>query len=115
MAPRVVDPAGLPVHALPGRQMVEVFAEQGVTLRLVDLPPGEPRTPHEHTDAAECMIVLSGQGQVWVSGETAPVQAGQAMLVPPGTPHMVFNTGAEVLKLACFFPTANVAASYVQH
>jgi mannose-6-phosphate isomerase-like protein (cupin superfamily) len=115
MAPRVVDPAQLPVQALPGRRIVEAFADHGVTLRLVDLPPAEPRTPHEHTEVAECMVVLAGKGQVWVAGETAPVHAGDAILVPAATPHMVLNTGSDVLKLACFFPTADVAASYVQH
>lgn len=124
MAPRVRNAAGATVQALPGRQMVELFsAQQGgaerVTFRLVEIPrvrPPDRRTPHEHRDVEECVYVLAGRGVVWVDGETAPLHPGDAVLVPPGTPHMVLNTtDDEPLKIACFFPTANMPATMVEH
>lgn len=123
MAPFVRKSASLPSQALPGRRMVEVFSgieggAEGVTFRLVEIPrlrPPERRSPHEHRDVEECIFVLSGRGRAWVEGQCAPVEAGDAILVPAGALHATLNVGDEPLRLACFFPTADMPASLVEH
>lgn len=120
---RVSNAASLPARPLPGRQMVELFSgRQGgaerVTLRAVEvrrLEPPEQRHPHEHRGVEECIYVLAGRGRAWVSGETAPIGPGDAVLVPPDTPHLLINDGAEPLRVLCFFPTADLPASLIEH
>jgi mannose-6-phosphate isomerase-like protein (cupin superfamily) len=63
----------------------------------------------------ECIYVLSGRGRVWIAGESAPVGPGDAVLVPPATPHVVLNVGDELLRLACFLPTPDMPASMRDH
>ena len=93
---------------------------QHVTLRLVEIPPLEPparRHPHEHRAVEECVLVLAGRGLAWVEGETAPLAQGDALLIPPSTPHMLLSTagpGGDPLRVACFFPTADMPASMVE-
>ncbi len=123
MAIRVRNVADAPVQALPGRQMVELFsgavgAAERVTLRIVEIPrlgPPARRSPHEHRDVEECIYVLSGHGLAWIDGETAEVRPGDAVLVPPATPHLLLTRGDTPLRLACFFPTADMPASMVEH
>jgi uncharacterized RmlC-like cupin family protein len=94
---------------------------QQVTLRLVEIPPLEPparRHPHEHRAVEECVLVLAGRGLAWVGGDTAPLTEGDALLIPPSTPHMRLSTsgpGGDPLRVACFFPTADMPASMVEH
>lgn len=123
MAIRVRNVADVPLQQLPGRWMAELFsaAECGserVTLRVVELPrlvrPAR-RHPHEHADVEECILVLAGHGRVWINGETAALRPGDALLVPPATPHVVLNHGQEVLRMACFFPTPDLQATFVDH
>ncbi|MBI2755325.1 MAG: cupin domain-containing protein [Chloroflexi bacterium] len=103
--------------------MAELFSgraggAQRVTLRVVEIPrlrPPDRRHPHEHRDVEECIYVLAGRGRVWIGGEIAAVQAGDAVLVPAGTPHATLNIADEPLRLACFFPTADMPASLIEH
>ncbi len=102
---------------LPGRTALElVSGEKGaraVTLRLVEIPvpaPGEtPRAPHHHSDFEECIYVLAGRGTTFADSGTYQLQAGDALLVPPGEKHVTRNTGSEPLVLLCFFPVADIA------
>jgi quercetin dioxygenase-like cupin family protein len=102
---------------LPGRTALElVSGEKGaraVTLRLVEIPvpcAGEtPRAPHHHSDFEECIYVLAGRGTTYADSGTYELQAGDALLVPPGEKHVTRNTGNEPLLLLCFFPVADIS------
>jgi quercetin dioxygenase-like cupin family protein len=102
---------------LPGRTALEIVSgEKGahaVTLRLVEIPvptPGEtPRGPHQHSDFEECIYVLAGRGTTYADSGTYEMQAGDALLVPPGEKHVTRNTGDQPLMLLCFFPVADIA------
>lgn len=103
---------------LPGRKSLElVSAEKGsraITLRLVEIPvarEGEKmRGPHFHSNSEECMFVLSGQGTTHAETGDFKLEAGDAILIPPGEKHVTRNSGNEPLILLCFFPTADVTA-----
>lgn len=123
MPPRVRNARDLAPQKLPGRSMVELFSgsaigSQQVTFRVVEIPrvrPPERRYPHEHISVEECIYVLSGRGRVWVAGESMPVETGDAVLIPPATLHATLSVSDEPLRLACFFPTADMPASLVEH
>jgi quercetin dioxygenase-like cupin family protein len=104
------------VLGLPGRRSLEICSgERGahsITLRKVEIPVesfGPPtRGMHSHLNSEECIYVLSGQGTTCTAAGEYVLQAGDAIVIPPGEKHMTRNTGAEPLMLLCFFPIADI-------
>jgi mannose-6-phosphate isomerase-like protein (cupin superfamily) len=39
-------------------------------------------------------FVLKGEGLAHADGESFPIRAGDSLLLPPGSPHVIENTGA---------------------
>jgi mannose-6-phosphate isomerase-like protein (cupin superfamily) len=64
--------------------------------------PGETVPAHEHTDMEEVFYVLSGQGEMRVGSEVAPVGARDRVIVPPRTAHVLTNSGTARLRLVTF-------------
>lgn len=99
--------------ALPGRDSADPFADvsdAGLSMRIVDVEPGD-RSPHLHPHTYEAMYVVSGSGTLWEAGETGRVEAGDAILVPPNTPHATIADEGAPLRLACFFPRGDLASN----
>jgi len=46
---------------------------------------------HRHNDAEEVIIVLQGQGNSIVNGETTPMGPGDVCYIPQGAPHSFEN------------------------
>jgi quercetin dioxygenase-like cupin family protein len=94
---------------VPGRKLKWLFhPEQGeaenCSMNVVEIAAGETVKPaHSHPNGEEVIYVIAGFGKVMVSDEVRDLKAGNAVLFPKGAVHMVRNTGAEPLKLACFF------------
>ena len=62
------------------------------------LPPGASTGPHLHREVAEFYYVMNGDGAVTVSGETAPIHAGDAIPIQLNDVHSCENTGAQPLE-----------------
>ena len=60
--------------------------------------PGAGAPMHDHP-VEEVLRVLAGIARVTLNGETASVAAGQAILVPPHSPHAFVNDGPAQLHL----------------
>ncbi len=67
---------------------------------LSEVDPGSSSNLHAH-DNEEAFFVLSGYGRVQVDAETVAVGPGSLVLVPPNTPHRLFNPATEVLRVLC--------------
>ncbi|SRR5579883_940129 len=52
-------------------------------------PPGAQTPPHRHTRYSEQIYVLEGEFTVWVDQNKVVVGAGESVLIPMGTPHVV--------------------------
>ena len=62
--------------------------------------PGGATPPNAHQRAHEMFFVLQGEGTAAVNGDPArPIRRGDALLVRPGSEHVVSNTGEG--KLYC--------------
>lgn len=63
-----------------------------------------------HTDTAEeFLVVLEGRGEGLVGEETAPVEAGQVVVVPAMVRHDMTNTGDGILRvLGTFAGSVNI-------
>ena len=64
--------------------------------------PVNGSTPeHFHARTEEIYFITHGQGRMRIEEEEADVGPGDAIAIPPGKRHKLWNTGAEVLRLLC--------------
>lgn len=114
----VTSLADAPSWDAPSRSISEVasadvMAAEQTTLRIVTLDPGHgPRHPHHHARLEELVHVLEGRGQTWIEGERFDVGPGDTVRYPVGKRHATVNVGDGPLRLACFFPSADIADDF---
>lgn len=65
------------------------------------VPVGASTMEHYHVTTEEIYYITSGQGRMRVEGETRDVKAGDAIAIPPGRKHKIWNTGTTVLCILC--------------
>lgn len=62
---------------------------------------GASTRSHYHRTSEELYHVIAGQGQISLGTEVLELNVGDTVLITPGTPHRVRNTGTEPLQLLC--------------
>ena len=65
------------------------------------IPPGTTTLLHRHAVTEEIYHVTQGSGLMTLNDETFPIRSGDSILITPGTPHRVENTGHEALRILC--------------
>lgn len=88
------------------RPFFKGLSTTGVNFHVWELAPGVSEGNHVHEgeeDYEETYYFLQGRGVMWIEGEEVPVEAGDAVLVPPGVDHGFANTGDEPLRLVLLF------------
>jgi len=65
------------------------------------LPVGKSTLEHYHAKAEENYLITRGRGRIRIEHETRDVQAGDAIAIPPGRKHKLWNVGSEPLVLLC--------------
>jgi len=65
------------------------------------LAPGAATTEHYHRASEELYLITAGEGRLVIDGEERNVAGGDCALIPPGSRHKLFNTGAAPLKVLC--------------
>jgi mannose-6-phosphate isomerase-like protein (cupin superfamily) len=71
------------------------------SLAEATVPPGGETEEHYHEVTEEIYLFTSGSGQMKLGDERSEVSAGDTVVIPPGAPHKLWNTGSEPLKLLC--------------
>ena len=56
--------------------------------------PGGSQPPNSHPDSTEVFVVLRGAGRAHSDGHVAELQAGDVLVLPPGSVHRIENTSA---------------------
>ena len=82
----------LPHSATAYQFQGEQFGAVGVSFFIVDAPPGGGPNLHTHP-YTEVFVINEGTLTFTVGDETIEANAGQTVIVPPGTPHKFANTG----------------------
>lgn len=95
-----------PFVTLDGSEIRELLAHRNSALRNQSLaearvPVGGSTQAHYHRRAEEIYFITQGRGHVRVGTEEREVRVGDAIGIPPGVPHKLWNTGHEPLKLLC--------------
>ncbi len=89
-----------------GSEIRELLAYRNSCIRNQSLaearvPVGGSTMEHYHPKAEEIYFITQGSGKMRIENETRPVKVGDAIAIPPGQRHKIWNTGNDVLKLLC--------------
>lgn len=89
-----------------GSEIRELLAWRNSAIRNQSLaearvPVGGSTMEHYHARAEEIYFITHGTGRMRIEGEARDVKPGDAVAIPPGKKHKLFNTGREVLRLLC--------------
>ena len=121
MAVKVISPSDVEVKHLPGRDLSwfvsdKTIGTQQLSIALMDCPAYSVVKPlHAHKDVEEVILILDGEGEAYVDGETARFKKGDAVLFPPNSKHQVRNTGDTSLKTASIFADKFGPDSYIEY
>lgn len=75
------------------------------SLAEATLEPGQATQRHHHARSEELYVLLEGAGEMEVDGERRRVGPGDAILIPPGSPHRIqADEGGELHFLCCCAP-----------
>jgi mannose-6-phosphate isomerase-like protein (cupin superfamily) len=89
-----------------GSEIRELLAHRNSAIRNQSLaearlPAGASTQEHYHAVTEEIYYITHGTGRMRIEGETREVKPGDAIAIPPGKKHKLWNTGAETLRLLC--------------
>lgn len=89
-----------------GSEIRELLAHRNSAIRQQSLaearlPVGASTQEHYHTKTEEIYYITHGRGRIRIEGEVRDVQVGDAIAIPPGRKHKLWNIGSEVLRLLC--------------
>ena len=89
-----------------GSEIRELLAHRNSAIRNQSLaearlPVGGATQEHFHPKCEEIYYITNGAGKIRIEGETREVRAGDAIAIPPGQKHKLWNTGNETLRLLC--------------
>jgi mannose-6-phosphate isomerase-like protein (cupin superfamily) len=85
------------------REIAGVPSGNAVNQSLAEatVPVGGETVAHFHRAAEEIYHFTAGSGRMRLGAEEAPVRAGDTVVIAPGVPHKLWNTGGEPLVLLC--------------
>lgn len=58
------------------------------------MPEGRSFSRHYHEAMEEIFVIVQGQARIEISGETATINAGDLVSIPPRAEHVMTNIGA---------------------
>jgi len=89
-------------QSAPGRAMRLVDGDKGTLIRLECEGP-TVLEPHIHNDIEQMSVILEGEMEFSLGGETKTVRAGDVVLVPVGTLHGMSVKGGHKAAAVEFF------------
>ena len=89
-----------------GSEIRELLAHRNSAIRNQSLaeariPIGSATLEHFHPRCEEIYYISQGTGRMRIEGELRDVKPGDAIAIPPGLKHKIWNTSNEVLHLLC--------------
>jgi uncharacterized RmlC-like cupin family protein len=101
MGKYIVNLNEVPVGKITGRETRDLISgktvgSKGISLRIADVLPG-------------AIFILSGHGEIKIGEEAFPMKVGDAIHLPTGVPHLIRNTGKEVMRMACSFSSNDIS------
>jgi mannose-6-phosphate isomerase-like protein (cupin superfamily) len=76
-------------------------AASALSVARATVPAGGQTQEHFHRTSEEIYLFTAGDGRMRLGGEETVVRAGQAVVIPPGTPHKLWAGEGAALELLC--------------
>jgi mannose-6-phosphate isomerase-like protein (cupin superfamily) len=88
--------AGSLIHGGAKRENLRILNAEAapLTFSWYSIAPSDRCTSHVHTGKAETWLIVQGDGEAKVAGQTFRVTSGDALVTRPGEPHELVNRGA---------------------
>ena len=85
------------------RELAGIPSGNAVNQSLAEatVPPGGETAEHYHLRSEEIYYFTAGRGRLKLGDEEADIRAGDMVVIAPGTPHKLQNTGGGPLVLLC--------------
>lgn len=98
--------ATTPFTTKDGSEIRELLAYRNSSIRNQSLAEatiavGTATEEHYHPKSEEIYYILSGNGRMKLGSELREVGPLDAIAIPPGAPHKIWNTGQTPLVLLC--------------
>ena len=95
-----------PFTTKDGSEIRELLAHRNSAIRNQSLaearlPVGGATQEHYHPRAEEIYYITHGTGRIRIENELQDVKPGDAVAIPAGLKHKLWNTGNETLRLLC--------------
>ncbi len=74
---------------------------QNQSLAEATIGPGDTTKRHHHILSEEIYYILQGEGFLYLGDETRLMKRGDVAVIPPSTPHHIYNSGRDDLKILC--------------
>ena len=71
------------------------------SLAEATVAPGAETAEHYHPRAEELYYFVAGAGRMRLGESEGQVERGDCVVIPPGVPHKLWNTGPDPLVLLC--------------
>jgi mannose-6-phosphate isomerase-like protein (cupin superfamily) len=89
-----------------GSEIRELLAHRNSGIRNQSLaearlPVGASTLEHYHPNSEEIYYITHGSGRIRIEGEFKEVRLGDAIAIPAGQKHKIWNTGSDILRLLC--------------
>lgn len=84
-----------------------LFTGKNSQLVVMSIPPGGEIGRETHQFTEQTLFFLSGTGEGEFNGTKFSVNAGDAVVVTPGTEHNFWNTGTDDLKIYTVYAPPN--------
>ncbi len=89
-----------------GSEIRELLAHRNSAIRNQSLAEarlavGQATTEHYHVRTEEIYYITHGTGRMRIGDEIREVRVGDAVAIPPGARHKLWNTGKDPLRLLC--------------
>lgn len=106
---------------LPGRDAIWVQTPESTGGKYMSVcttfyQPGTKVLPaHSHPHGEETGYVVSGKGKILIGDKVYDVEAGSVFLFPQGVPHIVWNSGDEVMQMLFMYANGQEAIESIPH
>ena len=89
-----------------GSEIRELLAHRNSSIRNQSLAearlqPGAATQENFHRRTEEIYYITHGSGRMRIENEEREVKIGDAIAIPPGQKHKIWNIGEDVLRLLC--------------
>ncbi len=71
------------------------------SLAEATVAPGGETAEHYHPETEELYYFVAGEGRLRLADDEHPISVGDCVVISPGVPHKLWNTGSQPLVLLC--------------